>query len=177
MLEMAQEHDLPILFLELFNRRGKAPFELVPGGGGRRGELPIGDLNGHVDTGSIAIVARDQRHLAVDAPRAGDAMAAVGVDEPVAGHVPQPKAKRHRRILEIFPQPAIGLDQDILNDIAGVNSPLDELVHAMVDEPPDRRAVTIEQAVDGVAVSLSHPLEQQKCLVGGSVGSSGRQSV
>ncbi len=176
-LEVAEEHDLPVLFVELLDSRGEPAFELVPGGGGRRGKLPIGDLAGHVDAGTLPVVDRDQRHLPVDAPRARHAMPTVGIDEPVAGHVPQPQPKGHRRILEIVAQPAIGLDEHVLNDIAGVNSPLDELVHPLIDQPTDSRPVAIEQAVHGIAVTLSNPLEQQKCLICWNAGVSGWQNV
>lgn len=177
MFEVTQEHDLPVLLVKLLDGRGESAFELVPSGGRRRSEFPVGDLTGHVDTRTIAVIGRDQRHLAVDAPRARHAVPAVGIDEAVAGHVPQPQPKRHRRILKVVAQPAVGLDEDVLDDVAGVNPSLDHLVHPMVDEPPDRRAVPIEQAVDGITVTLAHPLEQQKCLVGWSVAGSWRQCL
>ena len=75
-------------------------------------------------------------------------MAAVGVDQAVAGDVPQPEMKRHRRVfvaaIEVLGQPAVGFDQHVLHNVAGVHAALDHAVHPQVDHPPQRLAVAVE---------------------------------
>ena len=103
-----------------------------------------------------------QRHLAVEAASGGDAMPAVGVDEAIPGHVPQPELERHGGVGQIVAEPTVGLDHHVLHDVAGIHPPLHDAIHPLVDHPADRRAMAFKQAVDRVAVSLADAVEQHK---------------
>jgi hypothetical protein len=87
-------------------------------------------------------------------------MAAVGIDEAVAGHVPQPELERHRRVGEVVAEPAVGLEHDVLNDVAGIDAPLHDAVHPPIDHPPDGVAVAGKEAIDGVVVPLADAVEE-----------------
>jgi len=84
------------------------------------------------------------------------------VDQTVAGHVPQPELERHGGVREILPQPSVGLEEHILNDVAGIDPALHAAIHAAIDHPLDRRAVPFEQSVDSPVVTLANPLEQHE---------------
>ena len=100
-----------------------------------------------------------QRHLSVETAIGGDAVPAVGVDETIPGHVPQPELEWHGRIGKIIAEAAIGLDHHVLHDVAGIDPPLHDPIHPLIDHPADRRAMALEQAVDRRAVSLSDAVE------------------
>ena len=61
--------------------------------------------------------------------------------------------KRQPRLAEVVGQPAIGLDERILHDVACIDPPSHAAVHPRRDHPPQRFPMTIEQAVDGRGVS------------------------
>jgi hypothetical protein len=86
----------------------------------------------------------------------------VGVDEPVAGHVPEPELKGHRRVGEVFAQPSVGLEQHILDDVAGIHAALHATIHAAVDHPLDRLPMPGEQPVDGPGFPPAHAVEQDE---------------
>ena len=110
----------------------------------------------------LAVARADQRHLPVEASARGDAVPAVGVDQPVAGHVPQPEPKRHDRIGKVVGEPPISLDHHVLNDVAGIDPPLDDPVHTEIDHPPDRRAVAFEKPVYGVRVAVANAIKEHQ---------------
>jgi hypothetical protein len=157
-----QEHDLPVVFVEQVDRGGKPPLQFVPGGGGGGRELSVGDLPAQIGLRLVARVGHHQRHLTINASRGRHAVSAVSIDKPVAGHVPQPELEWHGRVGQIVDQPAIGFDHHVLHDVAGIDPPLHPPVHATVDHSPDRFAVPLEQAVDGIAIALPHAIEQHQ---------------
>ena len=159
---MPQEHDLPIRLIELLDGCGKPPLQLPPGGRRGRREFPVGQPFGEIGLLVIASTGHHQRHLAVETAARGHAMPAVGIDQPVPGHVPQPEPKRHRGIGKIIAEPAVRLDEHILHDVAGVHPPLHHPIHAQVDHPADRGAVPLEEPVDGVAVSLTNAIQEHE---------------
>jgi hypothetical protein len=71
------------------------------------------------------------------------------VDQPVVRDMPQPKMERHRRILQVLVEAAVGLYQHILHNVARVDPALHHPVHPQVDHPPQRLAVPIQELVDG----------------------------
>jgi len=89
-------------------------------------------------------------------------MAAVRVDQTVAGHVPQPQLEGHGGIGEVVAEPAVGLEEDILDDVAGIDAALDAPIHPPIDHLPDRIAVAGEKAVDGIVVAAADAVEQDE---------------
>jgi len=103
------------------------------------------------------------RFLPVEAAAGGEPVAAMGVNEPVASHVAQPELEWHRGIGEIIAETAVGLDQHILHDIAGIDPPLDHPVHAQMNHPLDRFPVAFQEAIDCVSIPPSGPVQQRDC--------------
>jgi hypothetical protein len=161
-LEVTQQHDLPIALLEPLDRRREATLQFVPGGRRSRRQVAVGHLAGRSRQGVVA----PERHLPVEAARGRDAVPAVGVDEPVAGHVPQPELEGHRRVGEVVAEPAIGLDEHVLHDVAGVDPPLHHPIHPPVDHPPDRIAMPRQKVVDRRRVPATDAVEQHERLLG-----------
>ena len=129
------------------------PLQLAPRrrGGGR--QLPVAQLRRDVPRRLVARQADLERLLAVEAPPRGHAVPAVGVDQPVLGHLPQPQVKRHLRILQILLQPPMGFDQHILRDVASIDAPRQHRVHPQLDHPPHRAAMPCQQPIDGRIVA------------------------
>jgi hypothetical protein len=99
------------------------------------------------------LIHRPDGLFAVDASPRRAAMAPMGIDQPILRDLPQPQMKRHRRIFQVIVQAAIGFDQHILHNIAGIHSTLHHAVHSQIDHPPQRFAVTIEQPVNRCSVA------------------------
>ena len=93
-------------------------------------------------------------------------MAAMGVDYPVVGDLPQPQMIGHDRMGQIVLQAAVGLDQHFLHDVAHVDPPLNPLVQPQLHHPPQRIAVPLHQPVDGGRIALPGMLEQFLGLFG-----------
>jgi hypothetical protein len=77
----------------------------------------------------------------------------VSVDDPVLGNLPQPQVIRHSRLSEIVLQPAVGLDQHILHDIAHIDPPLYFLVQPKLHHAPQAVTMPLHQTVDCVGVA------------------------
>jgi hypothetical protein len=60
-----------------------------------------------------------ERSFTVDATSLSDSMAAMCVYDTIAGQVPQPQMKRHRRLLQVGFKPAAGFEKRVLDDITG----------------------------------------------------------
>ena len=162
MFEVAEEDDLPVVVVERLHRGSEPAFQFAPGGGGGRRELTVGEAGGGVG-GRVAVTPPShQRHLTIDAPGGGHPMAAVRVDQTVAGHVPQPQLEGHGGIGEVVAEPAVGLEEDILDDVAGIDAALDAPIHPPIDHLPDRIAVAGEKAVDGIVVAAADAVEQDE---------------
>ena len=70
-------------------------------------------------------------------------MAAMSVDDPVFGDLPHPKMKRHDGIVQVPLQPPIGFHQNILNNIADVDTFLNLLIQPHPNQLPERVAVSV----------------------------------
>ena len=160
MLKMPQQHDLPIGLVELVDRSSKPPLELLPGGCGCRRQLAVDHrlsrCRGHRVVGARLM----NRDLPVDAAAGCHTVTAVGVDQPVSGHVSQPETKRHRRVGQVVTKPTIRLNHHILHNIAGVDTALHTSIHAGSDQPTNRLAVPSKQPVNGRGIALPNAIEQ-----------------
>jgi hypothetical protein len=79
------------------------------------------------------VLTTPHRLLAVDAPFGRQAVSAMGIDNPILGDLPYPKMERDRRVIDIIYESTIGLDQDILHDIAYVEPLHDSLIESDCD--------------------------------------------
>ena len=68
--------------------------------------------------------------------------------------------KRHHGIVEIALEPTVGLDHDILHNIAGINAALHSPIHPQIDHPPQRLAVPFQQPVKSLGIALASLIEQ-----------------
>ncbi len=136
MLKVPQQDDFAIRLVHLVDRCLKSDLQFLPGcrGGGR--EFGVGQFGGQVHRGMVEHRRSHHRLFAIHAAPRRPAMPPMGVDQPVAGHLPQPQMKRHRRIRKIFFQSAVGIEQHILHNITGVDPAADHAIHAQVDHPP-----------------------------------------
>src|SRR5215207_8459989 len=98
---MPHHEDLAVLVAKLFESIEEAAFELAANRR-RSGSQPgILELIDQLKRRLIA-VGSGQRLFAIDAAARGDAVAAVGVNDPVAGHLPEPERKRQQWVLEVL---------------------------------------------------------------------------
>ncbi len=56
--------------------------------------------------------------------------------------------KRHVGLVEVGPHPLGRLDQDVLDDVAGVDPSLDLAVEAHLDHSPERGPVPVHEVVE-----------------------------
>ena len=166
MLVMTHENNLCILVVQLRNAVFDAAGQLLLRGGRGGCELLIADVSDQLLGRAVQPPRSGTRLLPIHAAFRRQAMAAVGIDDPIAGDMPEPQMERHRRITQIVLQPAIGFYQDILHHVADVDPLLDPLVKPHLHQPANGGPVAIHQAVDRLCVAALDILEQLLGLVG-----------
>jgi hypothetical protein len=114
-----------------------------------RGFFAVHELRDELNARLIRPGRALNRLLAVDASPLCFAMPAMGVDDPILGQVPKPKVKRHGRILQIFRQPLIRFEQNVLDNVAGIDPPSQHWIEPKVDDLSERFAKFAKQAIDG----------------------------
>ena len=87
-------------------------------------------------------------------------MPAVLVDHVVAGDLAEPEVERHDRVAEVFGQPLVGLEQDLLHDVAGVDPPRQGVVEPQADHPPQGLAVPLPEAFGRLGVVPADALQE-----------------
>ena len=158
MLKVAQQHDLAVGWIELFYRSGEPCFQFVPSGSGRRGEIAIDQVLNRIVRGRAAGGCSPDRLLLVEAAAGRQPVAAMSVYKAIAGHVPQPEPEGHRGVGQIIAETAVGFDQHILHDIAGIDPSLNHPVHAEMNHPLDRLPMAFQEAIDGGGIPPSSPV-------------------
>ena len=96
--EMAHQDDFAVLLVELFDRGLEAALEFVPSGFGGGSKLRIGQCGGQIECRLIDR-AGGERLFAIDAAAGRAAVAAVGVDQAILGHLAEPEVEGDRGIL------------------------------------------------------------------------------
>lgn len=91
-------------------------------------------------------------------------MPAVHVDQPVFRELPQPEMKRHRAALDEVIQSLTGFEQDILHDVAGIDSGRNRSVQPHLDHLSHGVPVPLHQFVDGGRFTLAGVLQQLSSL-------------
>jgi hypothetical protein len=71
----------------------------------------------------------------------------------------------HGRVSYVVLHPATGFEQDILYDIAGVDSASHCLIESHLDQPADRFTMAVHQPVDSIGISVASTVEEiQGCV-------------
>jgi hypothetical protein len=71
-------------------------------------------------------------------------MSAMHVEHAVPGQMPQPEMERHRAILDELAQPTVSFQQDVLHDVAGINSLGNRAIQACLDHASQRVAMPFQ---------------------------------
>jgi hypothetical protein len=82
-------------------------------------------------------------------------MSAMGVDQPVFGHLPQPEVERHHGIGQIAFESSVGFDHHFLRDVARVDALLYLPIHPQVDHSPHRLSMAFQEAIDRRVVAAA----------------------
>ena len=164
LLEVAEQDDLAVSIVKIVEGRTETVLQLSPqrlGRGGERGSRSWAARSSE-DWSANASEPRIpcQGPLAIQAPLAGPAVPAVGIDHLVASDLPQPEVKRQRRVPQVFTQPLAGLQEHVLDDVAGIDPPAQRLVQPQPDHPPEGRAVAFPEFVRGGRVGLLNLLQE-----------------
>ena len=160
MLKVAEQHDLAVGRIELLHGGGTPGFAFVPRSRGRRGEVAIDQMIDRIVRQCGVCGCPPDRLLPVEAAAGGQPVAAMGIYEPVAGHMTQPELEWHRGVGEIIAEAAVGFDHHILHDIAGIDPPLNHPVHPQMNHPLDRLPMAFQEAIDGGGIPAAGPVQQ-----------------
>jgi len=86
----------------------------------------------------------------------------MGIDDPIAGHMPQPEPERHRGIRQVVGKTPAGFDHHVLHDVAGIHPSSEHGIHSPIDDAPQRIPMPGKQAVDGIGIAVPNPVEQSE---------------
>jgi hypothetical protein len=64
--------------------------------------------------------------------------------------MPQPQMKRHLGGREVVAQSTICFEQDILHNVARIDTPRELPVETQLNDLPERESVPLEQPIDGI---------------------------
>ena len=87
-------------------------------------------------------------------------MPPVCIDDVIPRDLAQPEMKRQHRVAEILAQPLAGLDQHVLDDVAGIDATGYGLVQPQADHPPQGRPVPLPELVGRRGIGLRNPVQQ-----------------
>jgi hypothetical protein len=87
-------------------------------------------------------------------------MAAMLLQQPLAGEVSQPEEERHRRVLAKLCQAATGVQHRLLDDIRRVNPPLEAAVEAQRHHSPQAVPMTGQLLAPRPLVALDRAVDQ-----------------
>src|SRR5688500_3156602 len=103
--------------------------------------------------------------LAIDATLGGSAMAPMGVNDLVFGDLPQPKMNAENRARQIILQPAVGLNEHILHDVANIDPPLNLAIQPHLNHSAERIAMPVQEAIDCLLIAAASAGKQLLGLV------------
>lgn len=160
LFQVAQLEDLAILGGERLHGLQGLLCEFSRKRRSSRSGLGVAELSQKIERRAVQPMSCLQGLLTIKAAPRGHAVAAAHVDHAILGHLPQPEMKGQLRIAQVFWQSLVGLDQHILNDIAGIDALLEPPVQPQFDDPPQGWSVFAQQLVQRSAFTRSGPLEQ-----------------
>jgi hypothetical protein len=149
LFEMAKQDHLALIVIQLIERSVEPLLQLLAQGFGRWGQRGIPELRRQVQRGSIGERARSgtsrQGPLAIETPLAGTLVLAVRIDDLVASDLPEPEVERQDRIAQIIPQPLTGFEEDVLDNVARVDTASESPIQTQPDHPTQGRAMPLPQ--------------------------------
>ena len=107
--------------------------------------VPAQELGRQRGGGRLGHGAAIQRDLPARVARLGPQVAAVLLQQPLAGEEPQPEEERHRRVVEVLRQPADRIEHRLLDDVGGVDPPLEPPVQPQGDHAAQAVAMPGQQ--------------------------------
>jgi enediyne biosynthesis protein E4 len=146
---MPHEDDFPIVLAELIERVVQPALQFLMNCGRRRRLVAVDELGDELHRRLVRPGRRLNALFPVDAAPLRFAMPAMRVDDPILSQVPQPKMERHRRVLQIFGQPLVCFEQNILNDVAGIDATGEHRIEPEVNNLPQRLAEFAKQPING----------------------------
>lgn len=129
-LHVPQDEDLAVAGIHAFDGRLQAPPDLGENGF-LVGRSPFrGELLGEDDRGDSRRGLSIDGDLSARIPRLGGEMAPVGVAELLRRKPPEPEEERSGRVPEVLPEPLRSLEEDLLEDVRGIDPRLEPGVEA-----------------------------------------------
>jgi hypothetical protein len=157
LLQVAEDEDFAIAFGQAIECGAEAelPLGAAEAGAGAAlfGEDPLGEF-GH------RFVGQSQRFFATDAAAAGTDVAAMDIDEPFAGELPEPGIEGQRAPLEVIVEPLGGFGEGVLDDVGGIDPGGEAAIKPDGDELPQAAAMAVQEAIAGVGVAIGGIVEQ-----------------
>ncbi len=96
-----------------------------------------------------------QRPFTIHATALSLAMTTVHVDQPITCEPAKPEVKGEGRLVKVVGKPIRGFQQDVLDNVAGIDTASDAAVHPGPDQPAKCVTVTIQQPGNRVLVTTA----------------------
>jgi hypothetical protein len=78
----------------------------------------------------------------------------MGVDHAVTSHVSEPQMERHTRIVQIVLNAAIRVHQNVLHDIAGIDTLADAAIESHGNHPAQRFPMPVQQLANRLRIAV-----------------------
>ena len=163
LLEMPHQYDLAIFFFKLIQRQDEPSFQFFSNTCGSRGQLVIGQLAHQVQSRLIGKLGHNKRLFTIETSPLCPSMPAIHVDHSIFCQLPQPQVKWQPGIGQVVLQSRIRLQQDVLNDVAGIDPPSNPTIQPQLNHFAKRRSMPFEQPVDGGAITCPGTRQQVLC--------------
>ena len=161
---MPECQDLAVERVEAVERLLQPDLPLGPLRGLAGCGVPAQELGRQRRRGRLGHGAAVQRDLPPRVAALRTQVAAMLLQQPLAGDVPQPEEERHLRVLAIFGQAAAGFQHRVLDDVRGVDPPLEAAVEAHRDHAPQAVAMPGQQLAPRLLVAPDGAVDQAPCL-------------
>ncbi len=155
LFEVPHQQDLAVILDQVFDRFVKPQLQFPSDRSGGRCQFGIGQPCHQVQGALVRVSPGRQGSLTIDAASLGLPVAAVHIDQAVAGKLSQPQMKGKSGLGKIFAESVRSFQQHILDHIAGVDTATDRPVHTMMNQFSQRITMAVHQSLDGILVAVS----------------------
>jgi hypothetical protein len=160
LLEVPQQDNLAIDFIEFGQYLLQSLLQFVANRRGCRRQLPVSKLGDKLDRRFFDPRRWSLRLFPVDATAVGLAVPPMRINNPVLGHVPEPKCEWHLWVVQIVAEPAVRVEQDFLHDVAGILAAHQLRIEAQLDSAMQRFAAIGEELVKRAVIAGANLVEQ-----------------